>query len=166
MVQCGWRDGAHKCADAREKPLPEFERKMEWLYSTVIHNRWNIFNQTCWFWVRSIKKAIPTCWFFSHSANWLTCIDWKALWNHVLCFVFLFFVFFFFNFFFIATLFIYLFIFWLCWVFSSCEGFLRLRQVGATPHRGAGTALHRGARAFHHRGPSRCRAQAPDAQAQ
>ena len=53
----------------------------------------------------------------------------------------------------------YLFIyFWLCWVFGSCEGFLRLRQVGAT--------LHRGAWAFHYRGPSRCGAQAPDAQAQ
>ena len=52
------------------------------------------------------------------------------------------FFFFFFNFFFfIATLFIY---FWLCWVFGSCEGFLWLRQVGATLHRGAGTALHRG----------------------
>ena len=63
---------------------------------------------------------------------------------------------------FIATLFIYLFIylfiFWLCWVFGSREGFLRLRQVGAT--------LHRGARAFHYRSPSRCGAQAPDAQAQ
>ena len=63
--------------------------------------------------------------------------------------------------------FIYLFIyFWLCWVFGSCEGFLQLRQVGATLHRGAGTAPHRGARAFHHRGPSRRGAQAPDAQAQ
>ena len=50
-----------------------------------------------------------------------------------------------FFFFFIATLFIY---FWLCWVFGSREGFLRLRQGGATLHRGAGTALHRGARAF------------------
>ena len=39
-----------------------------------------------------------------------------------------------------------------------CEGFLQLRQVGATPHRGA--------RASHHRGLSRCGAQAPDAQAQ
>lgn len=46
IVQCGWRDDEHKCADAREKPLPEFERKMEWLYSTVVRNRWNIFNQT------------------------------------------------------------------------------------------------------------------------
>ena len=77
---------------------------------------------------------------------------------------------FFFFFFFKATFysyFIYLFIyFWLCWVFGSCEGFLRLRQVGATLHCGVGTALHRGARAFHHRGPSRCGAQAPDAQAQ
>ena len=56
-------------------------------------------------------------------------------------------------------LFIYLFIyFWLCWVFGSCEGFLQLRQVGATPHRGARAPLHRG--------PSRRGAQAPDAQAQ
>ena len=64
--------------------------------------------------------------------------------------------------------FIYLFIylFWLCWVFGSCEGFLWPRQVGATLHRGAGTALHRDARASHRRGPSRCGAQAPDAQAQ
>ena len=38
------------------------------------------------------------------------------------------------------------------------EGFLQLRQAGAT--------LHRGARASHHRGLSRCGAQAPDAQAQ
>ena len=41
-----------------------------------------------------------------------------------------------------------------------------MRQVGATLHRGAGAALHRGARASHYRGPSRCGAQAPDAQAQ
>ena len=39
-----------------------------------------------------------------------------------------------------------------------CEGFLQLRQVGTTPHRGA--------RASHHRGLSFCGAQAPDAQAQ
>ena len=39
-----------------------------------------------------------------------------------------------------------------------CEGFLQLRQVGAT--------LHRGARASHCRGLSCCGAQAPDAQAQ
>ena len=75
--------------------------------------------------------------------------------------------FFFRTFFFLIYLF-YLFIiyFWLCWVFGSCEGFLQLRQVGATLHRGAGTALHRGARAPHYRGPSCCGAQAPDAQAQ
>ena len=61
--------------------------------------------------------------------------------------------------FYLYSYFIYLFIyFWLCWVFSLCEGFLQLRQVGAT--------LHRGARAFHYRGPSRCGAQAPDVQAQ
>ena len=43
-------------------------------------------------------------------------------------------------------------------VFGSCEGFLQLRQAGAT--------LHHGARAFHYRGPSCSGAQAPDAQAQ
>ena len=68
------------------------------------------------------------------------------------------FFFFFFKFFPLSLVVFYFFIFWLCWVFGSCEGFLWLRQVGAT--------LHRGARAFHYRGPSRCRAQAPDAQAQ
>ena len=39
-----------------------------------------------------------------------------------------------------------------------CEGFLQLRRVGAT--------LHRGARASHNRGLACCGAQAPDAQAQ
>ena len=39
-----------------------------------------------------------------------------------------------------------------------CEGFLQLRQAGAT--------LHGGARASHCRGLSCCGAQAPDAQAQ
>ena len=39
-----------------------------------------------------------------------------------------------------------------------CEGSLQLRQAGTTPHRGA--------QASHHRGPSRCGAQAADAQAQ
>ena len=59
------------------------------------------------------------------------------------------FFFFFFN----------LFIYFSC-VGSSflCEGFLQLRQAGAT--------LHRGARAPHHRGLSCCGARAPDAQAQ
>ena len=38
-----------------------------------------------------------------------------------------------------------------------CEGFLQVRQAGAT--------LHRGARASHYRGLSCCGAQAPDAQA-
>ena len=70
-----------------------------------------------------------------------------------------------FFFFLIFFLFFNFFNFWLCWVFGSCEGPLQLRQVGATPHRGAGTALHRGARAFY-RGHSRRGAQAPDAQAQ
>ena len=56
-------------------------------------------------------------------------------------------------------LFIYLFFIFGC-VGSSflCEGFLQLRQAGAT--------LHRGARASHYRGLSHCGAQAPDAQAQ
>ena len=39
-----------------------------------------------------------------------------------------------------------------------CEGFLQLRRVGTT--------LHRGARACHYRGLSCCGAEAPDAQAQ
>ena len=62
------------------------------------------------------------------------------------------------NFFFNFYLFIYLFIFG-CVVSSFlCEGFLQLRQAGAT--------LHRGARASQCRGLSCCGAQAPDAQAQ
>ena len=40
----------------------------------------------------------------------------------------------------------------------QCEGFLQLRQAGAT--------LHRGARASHYCGLSCCGARAPDAQAQ
>ena len=71
-------------------------------------------------------------------------------------------LFFFFNIFFLtifAYLFIYLFLFYGCFVSSSlCEGFLQLRQVGAT--------LHCGARASRYRGLSCCGAQAPDAQAQ
>ena len=61
---------------------------------------------------------------------------------------------------FFFLIFIYLFIyFWLCWVFVSVRGLsIQLRQAGAT--------LHRGARASHCHGPSRCGAQAPDAQAQ
>ena len=60
----------------------------------------------------------------------------------------------FFFFFFIS-----LFIYFGC-VGSSflCEGSLQLRRAGATPHCDA--------RASHRRGPSRCGAQAPDAQAQ
>ena len=64
-------------------------------------------------------------------------------------------VFFFFNKF---ISFIYLFIFGCVGSSSLREGFLQLRQAGATPHRGA--------RAPHHRSLSRCGAQAPDAQAQ
>ena len=77
-----------------------------------------------------------------------------VLFTPQICFLFLF------LFFFkvegrIFYLFIYL--FWLCWVFVSCEGFLQLWQAGAT--------LHRGAQAFHYRGLSCCGAQAPDVQA-
>ena len=74
---------------------------------------------------------------FSHSF----CPNFLALLGD--CFQ-LFFFFFFFLKDFLIYLFIYLF-FWLCWVFGSCEGFLQLRQAGATLHRSAGTALHRGA---------------------
>ena len=66
----------------------------------------------------------------------------------------------FFYFFLFFLNFIYLFIFIYGCVGSSFlrEGFLQLRQAGAT--------LHRGARASHRRGLSCCGAQAPDAQAQ
>ena len=53
---------------------------------------------------------------------------------------------------------IYLFIFGCVGSSFLCGGFLQLRPAGAT--------LHRGVRASHYRGPSRCGAQAPDAQAQ
>ena len=61
--------------------------------------------------------------------------------------------FFFFNFYLF-----YLFIFGCVGSSFLCEGFLQLRQVGAT--------LHRGARASHCCGLSCCGAQAPDVQAQ
>ena len=61
-------------------------------------------------------------------------------------------------FFFFFKLFIYLFIYGCVGSSFLCEGFLQLRQVGAT--------LHCGARASHYRGLSYCGAQAPDAQAQ
>ena len=54
--------------------------------------------------------------------------------------------------------FIYLFIYDCVGSSSLCEGFLQLRQVGAT--------LHRGAQACHYGSLSCCGAQAPDAQAQ
>ena len=54
--------------------------------------------------------------------------------------------------------FIYLFIFGCAGSSFLREGFLQLRQAGAT--------LHRGARASHYRRLSCCGAQAPDAQAQ
>ena len=53
---------------------------------------------------------------------------------------------------------IYLFIFGSVGSLFLYGGFLQLRQVGAT--------LHRGARASHHRDLSRCGTQAPEAQAQ
>ena len=55
-------------------------------------------------------------------------------------------------------LFIYLFIYGCVGSSFLCEGFLQLRQVGAT--------LHRGVLAFHYCGLSCCGAQDPDAQAQ
>ena len=61
----------------------------------------------------------------------------------------------------ISTLFFflnYLFIYGCVWSSFLCEGFLQLRQAGAT--------LYRGARASHYHGLSCCEAQAPDAQAQ
>ena len=64
----------------------------------------------------------------------------------------------FFFFFFFFKFFIYLFIYGCVGSWFLREGFLQLRQVGAT--------LHRGARASHYRGLSCCRARAPDAQAQ
>ena len=60
--------------------------------------------------------------------------------------------------FFIATLFIYLFIFLAVLGLRFVRGLSLVTASGATLHRGAGT--------FHYRGPSRCGAQAPDAQAQ
>ena len=63
------------------------------------------------------------------------------------------------NFFFFFNFFLFFFFIYGC-VGSSflCEGFLQLRQAGAT--------LHRSVRASHYRGLPRCGAQAPDAQAQ
>ena len=60
--------------------------------------------------------------------------------------------------FFFLILFIYFYFFGCAGSSFLCVGFLQLRQVGAT--------LHRGARASHCRGLSCCGAQAPDAQAQ
>ena len=58
----------------------------------------------------------------------------------------------------ISTFNYYLFIFGCVGSSFLCEGFLQLRQAGASPHRGA--------QASHRRGLSYCGAQAPDAQAQ
>ena len=58
------------------------------------------------------------------------------------------------------------------YLFSCVESSFRARAFsscgkrGPLFHHGAGATLHRGARASHYRGPSRCGAQAPDAQAQ
>ena len=62
------------------------------------------------------------------------------------------------HFFFLNNSLFYLFIFGCLGSSFLCEGFLQLRQAGAT--------LHRGVRASHYRGLSCCGAQAPDAQAQ
>ena len=59
---------------------------------------------------------------------------------------------------FLFYLFIYLFIYGCVGSSFLCKGFLQLRQVCAT--------LHRGARASHYRGLSCCGVQAPDVQAQ
>ena len=67
------------------------------------------------------------------------------------------FIFYFFYFYFFK-IFIYLFIYGCAGSSLLREGFLQLRQAGATPHCGA--------RAPHRRGLSCCGAQAPDAQAQ
>ena len=70
-------------------------------------------------------------------------------------------IFFFFKIFHMRTwflLFIYLFIYGCVGSSFLCEGFLQLRQAGAT--------LHHGVWASHYRGLSCCGAQAPDAQAQ
>ena len=85
-------------------------------------------------------------------------------WNQTECsFVWLFplskiLFFFFLLYIYIYIYLIYLFIYGCVGSSSLSEGFLQLRRVGAP--------LHRGARASHRRGPSRCGAQAPDAQAQ
>ena len=86
----------------------------------------------------------------------------------LLSLLFLFFFFFFFYFFFFLMRILNqmrMFDWLIDWLIFSCvgssflcEGPLQLRQAGATPHRDA--------RASHRRGPSRCGAQAPDAQAQ
>ena len=60
---------------------------------------------------------------------------------------------------FFLEIFFFLIYLWLCFGSSFlCEGFLQLRQVGAT--------LHRSARASQYHGLSCCGAQAPDVQAQ
>ena len=69
------------------------------------------------------------------------------------CFIYLFIYLFILN----VCLFIHLFIYGCVGSSFLCEGFLQLRRVGAT--------LHRGARASRCRGLSCCGAQAPDAQA-
>ena len=132
---------------------------------TSIRSHWIIVSFKSAFWLICLsptKRYVNICnyecgffylylyfWKFLFHVSWISIIDVTHF------------------FFFLFYLFIYLFIyFWLCWVLGSREGPLQLRQAGATPHRGAGTALHRGARASLYRGPSRCGAQAPDAQAQ
>ena len=76
-------------------------------------------------------------------------MQWKSFYLFfflIICFIFK------------KTLFIYLSIYGCVGSSSLCKGSLQLRQAGATPQCGA--------RARHRHGPSRCGAQAPDAQAQ
>ena len=85
-----------------------------------------------------------------------SCCQEVASWSrttflNLIILLFLFYFFLFLNF-------IYLFIYGCVGSSFLCEGFLQLRQAGAT--------LHHGAWASHYRGLSRCGAQAPDAQAQ
>ena len=115
-----------------------------------------------YFVLSSVRLYVFMAGFFFHSSNYdFTTVSIKC--KSCFCqrkgpllikrFLFVFFLFFLFLF-----LFIYLFIYGCIGSSFLCEGFLLLRQVGAT--------LHRDARASHHRGLSRCGAQAPDAQAQ
>ena len=81
-----------------------------------------------------------------HQAPWQRGIRLQLVKCHFILFIYF------------LKLFIYLFIYGCVGSSFLCEGFLQLRQGGAT--------LHRGARASRYRGLSCCGAQLPDAQAQ